>query len=103
MTIRRTAGWQHCIDDRILEYLDDESYATAEELAKEKGIDATKVQVQERCRLLADVDLVEFLTEDEEIVELRMRGKEYLNGDVDVNLYPPPRHPAVLSQGKQQS
>jgi hypothetical protein len=98
MTIRRTARWQECIDDRILEYLAEEGYATAREIAKEKGIHATAVQVQERCRLLADVDLVEFLTSEEEIVEITMRGKEYLNGEVDVNLYPRPRHPRFLDK-----
>ena len=96
MTIRRTARWQHCVDDRILEYLDDESYATAKEIAKQKGIHATEKQIQDRCRLLADVDLITFLTKDEEVIELTMRGKEYLKGEVDVNLYPRPRHPTVL-------
>ena len=96
MTIRRTARWQHCVDDRILEYLQEESYGTAREIANKQGVHATEVQVQERCRLLADVDLVEFLTEDEEIVELTIRGKEYLSGDIDIDLYPRPRHPTVL-------
>jgi len=98
MTIRRTARWQHCIDDRVLEYLQEENCGTAEGIANKKGVHATEVQVQERCRLLADVDLVAFLTEDEEIVELTMKGKEYLNGEIDVDLYPRPRHPSVLSK-----
>jgi len=101
MTIRRTASWQHCVDDRILEYLDDESYATAREIANQEGIHATEEQVQDRRRLLADVDLIAFLTVDEDVIELTRRGREYLDGELDVNLYPRPRHPCVLDQSKE--
>ena len=94
MTIRKTARWQQCIDDRILEHLRDESWSTARQMSIMDGIHATEAQVQERCRVLADADLVAFLTDRQDMVELTTMGEQYLDGEVDVELYPRPRHPS---------
>lgn len=48
--------------------------------------------------MLADVNLAGFLTEDMDLVELTTRGMQYLDGEIDVELYPQPRHPRVLEQ-----
>jgi len=93
MTIRRTAPWQQCLDERILEYLRDESWSTAAIISRSPGIHATKSQVRERCLVLADADLVGFLTPDNRIVEITTLGRQYLNGDVDLGHYPRPRKP----------
>jgi hypothetical protein len=98
MTIRKTARWQKCIDDRILEHLRDDSWSTASQMAFRGGIHATETQVQERCRVLADADLVGFLTEDQDLVELTTKGEQYLDGEVDVELYPYPRHPRQMEE-----
>jgi hypothetical protein len=98
MTIRRTAHWQQSIDDRILEHLRDESWSTPRFMTNVQGIHATETQVRERCRVLADADLVAFLTSDQDMVELTGRGKQYLEGKVDVELYPRPRHPRDLER-----
>ncbi|MFC6973468.1 hypothetical protein ACFQL1_20430 [Halomicroarcula sp. GCM10025709] len=65
-------------------------------MAVRDGIHATETQVQERCRVLADADLVAFLTEDQDLVELTTKGEQYLDGEVDVELYPYPRHPKMM-------
>ena len=96
MTIRKTARWQRCLDDRILEQLRDQSVSTAKQIAIRDGIDATESQVQDRCKVLADADLVAFLTEDCDFVELTTEGEQYLEGEVDVELYPYPRHPKTM-------
>ncbi len=93
MTIRKTARWQQCIDDRILEHLRDENHSTATQMSIMDGIHATENQIQERCRVLADADLVYFLTDRQDMVGLTTMGEQYLNGEVDVELYPRPRHP----------
>ena len=98
MTIRKTARWQQSIDDRILEHLRDESWSSAGIMSKKSGIHATEAQVRERCRVLADVDLVAFLTDDMDLVELTTTGKQYLDGEVDVELYPRPRHPSDIER-----
>lgn len=96
MTVRRTASWQQCIDDRILEHLRDESWSTPRYMARLQGVHATEAQVRERCRVLADTDLVAFLTDHEDLVELTTWGERYLDGEVDVDLYPRPRHPKLM-------
>ena len=96
MTIRKTARWQQCIDDRILEYLRDNSLSTAKQIAIQDNIHATEAQVQERCRVLADADLVAFLTEDQDFVDLTTEGQQYLEGEIDIELYPYPRHPKLM-------
>ena len=96
MAVRRTARWQWSLDDRILEHLRDESLSTADYMATLPNIHATEAQVQERCEILADVDLVSFVTNDAELVELTIWGKRYLEGELDVELQPHPRHPTAI-------
>jgi len=52
--------------------------------------------------MLADADLAAFLTEDQELVELTKKGRQYLDGKVDVELYPRPRHPRMLEKVNSQ-
>jgi len=87
-----------CVDDRILEALDDSDgdWLTFGYLSTLDGIHATEDQVQERCKVLADVGLVVFLTEDADLVGLTTEGEQYLEGKVDVELYPAPRHPRMI-------
>jgi len=66
-------------------------------MAKLPGIHATKAQVRERCYVLADAELVVFLTEDADLVEITTAGMQYLNGEIDMELHPPPRHPRAIS------
>jgi hypothetical protein len=61
-----------------------------------RGIHATESQIQDRCRMLADADLVGFVTEDEEMVELTTWGRLYLEGKIDVENHRWPRHPTVM-------
>lgn len=100
MTVRRTARWQTSLDDRILEYLRDEPWATPGEMVQFDAIDATRVQVRERCRVLADAELVAFHQEGSEIVELTTWGKQYLRGNADVELHQTPRSPRQLEKAR---
>ncbi|GGM37215.1 hypothetical protein [Haloarcula argentinensis] len=94
MAIRKTARWQRSIDDRILEHLRDDSVSTARQMTIRDNTHATEAQVQDRCRVLTDADLVAFLTENQDFVELTTEGEQYL--EVDVELYPYPRHPKAM-------
>lgn len=84
------------MDARILEHLCDESWATPSYMARLQGVHATEAQVRERCRVLADADLVAFPTDHQNLVGLTTLGMEYLKGEVDIGLYPRPRHPRVM-------
>jgi hypothetical protein len=96
MTIRKTAKWQQTVDERILEHLNDEPWTTPELMELVEGIDATAVQIRDRCRVLADADLVGIYKNEGWNVELTTLGLLYLKGEADINLYPRPRHPKML-------
>jgi len=84
------------LDDRILEALSEDEWTTPSYLSTLRGMHATEAQIHERCKVLADADLVTFLTEDADVVGLTTEGQQYLEGKVDVELYPPPRHPRMM-------
>lgn len=65
-------------------------------MARLQGIHATEAQVRERCCVLADADLIAFLTDHQDLVELTTEGEQYLEGEVDLNHYPRPRHPRFM-------
>jgi len=96
MTIRKTAKWQQTVDERILEHLNDEPWSTPELMELVEGIDATAAQIRDRCRVLADADLVAIYKNEGWNVELTTLGLLYLKGEADINLYPRPRHPKML-------
>lgn len=96
MTIRKTARWQQTLDERILEHLADEPWSTPELMELVDRINAKPAQIRDRCRVLADADLVAIHLDQGWIVELTTLGQLYLDGEADIELYPRPRHPRIL-------
>jgi hypothetical protein len=97
MNQRRTARWQQSVDDRILELLSDESWSTPSMMAIEPNIHATENQIRERCKVMADAGLVAIEPNDGWMVQLTTEGQLYLDGELDVELYPRPRSPRQLN------
>lgn len=96
MTIRRTAVWQESLDDRILEHLDEEPWSSPRHISSLPGIHATENQVRDRCCRLADVELVSWVDEQNlNLLEITTEGSLYLEGKVDLKLYPNPRDSRV--------
>jgi hypothetical protein len=94
--MRKTATWQQTLDERILEYLSTEPWSTPGLMELVDGLDATSGQLRDRCRVLADADLVAIYEQDSWNVEITTLGELYLKGEADIELYPPPRHPRIL-------
>jgi hypothetical protein len=90
MTIRRNASWQERLDERILEHLDENAHSYPEFIALEPCVSATEAQVRDRCKRLADADLIHIDLNDWRL-EIRGLGERYLDGKADVDLYPHPR------------
>ena len=92
MKVRRAAKWQESVDDRILEHLSEEPWSSARHMATLPSIHATEAQVKDRCCRLADVGLVAWFDDNAlDLVELTTEGQLYLDGELDVDLYPNPR------------
>ena len=79
-----------CLDERILECLDGESYAVPEEIVAVRNIEASPARVRERLRWLASIDFVHFIRgEGSDVVEITTDGKLYLEGEIDSRLRQP--------------
>jgi hypothetical protein len=44
--------------------------------------------------MLAEADLISFVTRDKDLMELTTWRQQYLDGDLDVEHHPDPQHPA---------
>ena len=89
--IRQHAHYLIALDERILEYLGAEPWGTAEEMASRQGFDASRDTIQERCRVLADIDFLAPAVNDPDpaMWELTTWGRLYLAGEVDAGLREP--------------
>jgi len=94
MTMRKPAEWMCSLDERILEYLNDEPWTMPHVLEHELSMDASEKRIRERCQLLADADLIEPI--HSEMYELTTWGRLYLEGEVDARNQPRPRPERVL-------
>ena len=81
-------------DDRILEYLDREGWATPAMVARESSIDISEGHVEERLKMLRYAGLVDLVWSD--AYEITMDGMRYLEGELDVSHQPTPTVDRVL-------
>lgn len=95
MRIRRTATWMEQLDDRILEHVREEDWSTPSIMASRPWFDASERRIRERCRMLADADLIAPISGD--MVELTTWGLLYLDGEIDAAHQPSPRPSRVRS------
>lgn len=89
------------LDDRILEYVDEEGWATPGIMASRHDFrDFSRARIRERCRALCYADLLAPIAGD--MVELTTWGQLYLDGELDAGHQPRP--PAwVLQKGSSGS
>jgi hypothetical protein len=82
--MRMSGEWMTQVDERILEYLSSEPWATPEEMSRHRAIRVPVGTVRERCRFLVDVELAAYLVGPEaEMVEITTWGLGYLRGEID--------------------
>jgi len=76
------------IDERILEFLYDDGWASPSILAREAGIEASKGRVSDRCHRLEYAGFVASVHGD--MYEITRWGQLYLEGEVDAEHQPTP-------------
>lgn len=86
--MRRNAYWMKQQDDRILELLDGEGWATPSLIASEASIDISKGHVSDRLARLQFAGLIAPLWNDS--YEITMDGILYLRGSLDASSLPEP-------------
>ena len=93
MPPRRSATWMQQLDDRILEHLEEEPWSSPSVMDSMPEFDASEGRVRERCRVLADAELVAFVVGD--MVEITRWGLLYLDGGIDAEHRPLPTKRAL--------
>lgn len=101
MVVRRMGRWMDVLDERILEHLAEEGWATARTMVRLDGFDASRQRLTGRCRVLAHAGLITPFVDSAEadVWELTGRGELYLRGEVDAELVrpvPAPRPPEAV-------
>ncbi|MFH5798557.1 hypothetical protein [Haladaptatus sp. CMAA 1911] len=88
MPLRKSALWMEQLDDRILEHLSEESWSSPSVMESMPEFRASKDRINERCRVLADAELVAIVVGD--MVEITQWGMLYLDGGIDAEHQPCP-------------
>ncbi|WP_436924944.1 hypothetical protein [Halosimplex amylolyticum] len=88
MTERKSAHWMEQIDERILEYMDSEGWASPTILAQERGISASRGRIRDRFKTLQYAGLVVPIGDD--MYDLTGDGILFLRGDIDARYRPKP-------------
>ena len=94
MAPRKSDWWVEQVDERILEYLDDEGWATPSIMAAERGFSASEGRIADRCEMLVYAGFAAPM--HAETYEITQWGLLYLNGEVDARHQPTPTVDRVL-------
>lgn len=91
---RRSAFWMKQLDERILEYLHEEGWATPSMMSDAMGFSASEGHIRERCEMLRYIGFIDVL--HGQMYELDTDGRLYLMGQVDARYRPEPTVDRVL-------
>ena len=83
--------WMYSVDERILEHLAEESWASPSTMAAEsefQQLDADQMYIEQRCRQLVGRELVAPVIEDGGMYEITTWGLAYLRGDLNAGHLP---------------
>ena len=83
MTERKSAEWMCPLDERVLEYIDNEGWATPSLIHHKTAMLASRRRVFERLKMLEGAELVGRMFEGGIMFELTGEGKRYLDGELD--------------------
>jgi len=79
--MRSSAKWMTLVDDRVLEYIDENSHGSPTEMKKEGPIRYSSQYIGERCRTLADHGLLTHVGNG--VYTITEDGRKYLRGELD--------------------
>lgn len=86
--MRKSAEWMHQLDERIIEHLDENGWASPSTMGRSFRFTASEGRILERCEALADCGLIGPIYEGASMYELTTLGYLYLDGDLDANALP---------------
>ena len=83
--------WMYPVDERILEYLSEESWGsprTMESHYRFQRLDVDAGYIEQRCEQLVERELIEPFVEGSDMYEITTWGLAYLRGDLDAGHLP---------------
>ena len=86
--MRRMGRWMYPVDERILEHLAEESWASPSTMASEtefQQLSADSKYINQRCNHLAERELIVPVLHDSSMYEISTWGLAYLRGDLDAS------------------
>jgi DNA-binding PadR family transcriptional regulator len=96
MSERQPAEWMCNLDERIMELLKREGWATARHIEREMRMNASEGRSYERLEMLTQAGLVGPIYEDANMYELTAEGVRYLEGELDAEALDRP-NPHIVS------
>jgi predicted transcriptional regulator len=94
--MRKNAYWMKKEDDRIMEFLDRNGWASPEHIESESTIDISEGHVKERLKMLRYAGLVDSIWSG--AFEITLKGMMYLAGELDASHQPTPTVNRVLKK-----
>lgn len=91
MKMRRMGMWMYPVDERILEHLAEESWASPSTMAAEREfsqLDIDAEYIEQRCEHLVERELIVPIIECGDMYEITRWGLAYLRGDLDAGNLP---------------
>jgi len=91
VSVRRMGRWMYPVDERVLEYLAQESWGTPSTIASHyqfQQLDVDEGYVAQRCEQLVERELIEPFVEGCDMYEITRWGLAYLRGDLDAGHLP---------------
>ena len=89
--MRQMGRWMYTVDERILEHLAEESWASPTTMAAESEfsqLDVGKSYINQRCNCLVERELIVPIIEGKDLYEITRWGLAYLRGDLDASYLP---------------
>ena len=91
MTVRRMGPWMYPVDERVLEHLSNESWASPSTMASDSRFQQLGVDegyIRQRCEQLVNRELIAPIIEDSDMYEITSMGLAYLDGNCDARYLP---------------
>ena len=96
MCIRKSDRWMIQLDERIMEYIAEEDWATPETIAQDRRFPSYEGVISDRCKRLHYVGFIEPF--HGEMYDLTTEGLLYLDGEIDARHQPYPKACAVFKR-----
>ncbi|KZX49536.1 hypothetical protein [Haloarcula sp. K1] len=85
---KKSASWMNQIDERIMEWIRENGFASPSILSRERGFDVSSGYIRDRCRWLQYAGLLAPVSGD--LYDLTSEGILYLKGELDASHCPRP-------------